>query len=341
MDSVTAILDGLFPGLPRGIPSNDTARPILTSSARWGRSSSCSPLRQEYTDRLQRVDPQSPQPPSRSSRVKRYYRPEWGDDWREHFTVDRINGHLGHELKLDGQKLRQHYCASATIRDGSWRMFKSAARLLTRPRRSRSRTTSRHPPSSAPPRPISTPTTPIQASSWWRTARACSSSVPTTRSTAARHAGRSGHRHPGHVPVQLRAADPEQSRAIVDHVVEFDKYSEPMKQPLTRLRGTPSRRLRRLLRPSATGRRQPSKNPRYLQQRPDWRTARDLRGRGRGPARPAPAGAACPIPAGQRRAGRGGATIRPDESGNCRRSRCTARSLPGGCPSSSWSSSPA
>jgi hypothetical protein len=33
--------------------------------------------------------------------VKRYYRPEWGDNWREHFTVDRINGFLGHELKYD------------------------------------------------------------------------------------------------------------------------------------------------------------------------------------------------------------------------------------------------
>jgi phosphoenolpyruvate carboxykinase (diphosphate) len=36
--------------------------------------------------------------------VKRYYRPEWGENWREHFTVDRINGFLGHELKFDNQK---------------------------------------------------------------------------------------------------------------------------------------------------------------------------------------------------------------------------------------------
>jgi phosphoenolpyruvate carboxykinase (diphosphate) len=32
--------------------------------------------------------------------VKRYYRPEWGDNWREHFSVDRINGAVGHELKF-------------------------------------------------------------------------------------------------------------------------------------------------------------------------------------------------------------------------------------------------
>ena len=36
--------------------------------------------------------------------VKRYYRPEWGDDWQSHFTVDRLNGQLGHELKFENQK---------------------------------------------------------------------------------------------------------------------------------------------------------------------------------------------------------------------------------------------
>ncbi len=41
--------------------------------------------------------------------IKRYYRPEWGDNWREHFTVDRINGFLGHELKYDNQKLVGNY----------------------------------------------------------------------------------------------------------------------------------------------------------------------------------------------------------------------------------------
>ena len=30
-------------------------------------------------------------------------------NWREHFTVDRINGFLGHELKFDNQKLVSNY----------------------------------------------------------------------------------------------------------------------------------------------------------------------------------------------------------------------------------------
>ncbi|MFN0117126.1 MAG: hypothetical protein ACKVQC_02380 [Elusimicrobiota bacterium] len=56
--------------------------------------------------------------------VKRYYRPEWGENWREHFSVDRVNGFPGHELRHDGQKLVAHYLRVGHDRDGSWRIFK-------------------------------------------------------------------------------------------------------------------------------------------------------------------------------------------------------------------------
>ena len=56
--------------------------------------------------------------------VKRYYRPEWGENWREHFTVDRINGFLGHELKFDDQKLVSNYLRVGYDPDGSWRIYK-------------------------------------------------------------------------------------------------------------------------------------------------------------------------------------------------------------------------
>jgi phosphoenolpyruvate carboxykinase (diphosphate) len=56
--------------------------------------------------------------------VKRYYRLEWGDEWRKHFTVDRINGFLGHELKFDSQKLISNYLRVGYDRDGSWRIYK-------------------------------------------------------------------------------------------------------------------------------------------------------------------------------------------------------------------------
>ncbi len=55
--------------------------------------------------------------------VKRYYKPEWGDNWREHFSVDIINGKPGNELKCDNRKLVTTYLRVGFDADGSWRTF--------------------------------------------------------------------------------------------------------------------------------------------------------------------------------------------------------------------------
>ena len=55
--------------------------------------------------------------------VKRYYKPEWGADWREHFTVDFINGKPGNELKCNNRKLVTTYLRVGFDDDGSWRTF--------------------------------------------------------------------------------------------------------------------------------------------------------------------------------------------------------------------------
>jgi hypothetical protein len=55
--------------------------------------------------------------------VKRYYKPEWKDDWREHFSVDIINGTAGYELKCDNRKLVTTYLRVGFDADGAWRTF--------------------------------------------------------------------------------------------------------------------------------------------------------------------------------------------------------------------------
>jgi hypothetical protein len=55
--------------------------------------------------------------------VKRYYKPEWGDHWEEHFSVDVINGTPGNELKCDNRKLVTNYLRVGYDQDGSWRTF--------------------------------------------------------------------------------------------------------------------------------------------------------------------------------------------------------------------------
>ncbi|MFV2003717.1 MAG: hypothetical protein ACC650_00870 [Gammaproteobacteria bacterium] len=56
--------------------------------------------------------------------IKRFYRPEWGNDWRPHFSVDEVNGYPGHELKFDGRKLITSYLRVGVRSDGTWRIYK-------------------------------------------------------------------------------------------------------------------------------------------------------------------------------------------------------------------------
>jgi len=56
--------------------------------------------------------------------IKRFYRPEWGDDWRCHFSVDIINGAPGHELKYEGRRLVANYLRIGREESGAWRTYK-------------------------------------------------------------------------------------------------------------------------------------------------------------------------------------------------------------------------
>ena len=55
--------------------------------------------------------------------VKRFYKAEWGDHWREHFSVDIINGTPANELKCDNRRLVSTYLRVGFEADGSWRTF--------------------------------------------------------------------------------------------------------------------------------------------------------------------------------------------------------------------------
>ena len=56
--------------------------------------------------------------------IKRFYRPEWGEDWRSHFSVDIINGAPGHELKYEGRRLVANYLRIGREENGAWRTYK-------------------------------------------------------------------------------------------------------------------------------------------------------------------------------------------------------------------------
>ncbi len=56
--------------------------------------------------------------------IKRFYRPDWGDDWRSHLSVDVVDGAPGHELKLHERRIVASYLRMGFDIHGEWRTFK-------------------------------------------------------------------------------------------------------------------------------------------------------------------------------------------------------------------------
>ncbi|NYD99857.1 hypothetical protein BJY21_001042 [Kineosphaera limosa] len=55
--------------------------------------------------------------------IKSAYRPEWGQDWRKHFSVGVINGRPGNALRLDQQRVAVRTLRVGFDEEGAWRVF--------------------------------------------------------------------------------------------------------------------------------------------------------------------------------------------------------------------------
>jgi len=55
--------------------------------------------------------------------IKGNYSQEWEGDWRQYFSVDKINGVPGNELKFKNSKLLSNYLRVGHDVDGAWRIF--------------------------------------------------------------------------------------------------------------------------------------------------------------------------------------------------------------------------
>ena len=56
--------------------------------------------------------------------IKRFYRPAWGGQWRKYLSVDDVDGAPAHELKLYDRRLIASYLRVGFDRDAKWRTFK-------------------------------------------------------------------------------------------------------------------------------------------------------------------------------------------------------------------------
>mgnify|MGYP005811244133 CR=1 FL=1 len=208
--------------------------------------------------------------------VKRYYRPEWEPGWRSRFTVDRINGFLGHELRYDNQKLVGNYLRVGYDPGGAWRIYKlrpdfepadkvqveddiTASVVVPRERL-------KHLGLNCP-----SPSVKLVAN--------CEALL-FQRPDDAIHRGvdrqaESDIASPAAFLSNFEPLDRAAARRIVDHVVRFDEYSEPMKALLLEFLESDRPEYVVASDHSRMVDGKPSKNPRYLQKRPDLVNPRD------------------------------------------------------------------
>ncbi len=208
--------------------------------------------------------------------VKRYYRPEWGEDWREHFTVDRINGYLAHELKFDNQKLVSNYLRVGYDPDGSWRISKLRPDFYPADKVQFEDDITA---SVVLPRESLNDLDPEYANPSVKLVANCETLLFQRPDDAIhRGADRQAEADIASPDVFLSNYEPitaAVARSMVDHVVEFDRYTEPMKRLFEEFvaDGNGSYVVSSADPRIVNGK--PCGNPRYLQKRPDLTAPRE------------------------------------------------------------------
>jgi len=202
--------------------------------------------------------------------VKRYYRQDWGDDWREHFSVDRINGLLGHELKFENQKLVANYLRMGYDPNGSWRIYKLRPDFNPA---DKVQVEDDITASVVQPRENLNNLDPEYGNQSVKLVANCETLL-FQRPDDAIHRGfdKDAEADISSQGVFLSNFEPltiAQARALADQVVEFDKFTDSMKRLLADFAANPRTKFVVSSAHPRVVNGSPSKNPRYLQKRPD------------------------------------------------------------------------
>ena len=209
--------------------------------------------------------------------VKRFYKPSWNDKWREHFSVDVINGTPGNELKFEGRKLVSNFLRVGYETNGAWRVFglrkdfHPAAKLQMEDDITAS---------------VVVPVTALNHLNEDYTNQSVKFVFNTEqrlfqRPDDAIHRGYDKQTEkdlsePGNFLSNFQPLTPDDAHELVEDSIGFDTYSEPMKHLISE--AAHGNRGLRYFASSAHPRivdGKPTKNPRYLQKRPDLVNAKD------------------------------------------------------------------
>ena len=202
--------------------------------------------------------------------LKRLYKPEWGTDWRRHFSVDTINARPGNELKYNAEKLLTHYLRVGYTREGGWRTFtlRSDFYPAKKIQAEDDITASTVAPLSQVPGLPAWVTQPslkfVHNCELRLFQRPDDAIVRGYDKRTERDFARTGHFFSNYEPLTRETA-----RAIVEDSLGFEAFTEPMKTAFEKFLSTsgPAYLVSSAHPRIVDGK--PSKNPRYLQNRPD------------------------------------------------------------------------
>jgi hypothetical protein len=203
--------------------------------------------------------------------VKRHYVHGWGPAWRAHFSVDLINGNPGNELKCENRKLTASYLRIGYDADGAWRVFglREDFHPAAKVQMEDDITASVVMPGATPEAPS------------WKFVENCEARL-FQRPDDAIHRGYDKLTEkelagPGNFISNFQPLTLDDAQEIADEAVGFSKYTAPMKKLIqAAANGEPGPAY---FVSSAHPRivdGKPSKNPRYLQLRPDLVDARGV-----------------------------------------------------------------
>lgn len=210
--------------------------------------------------------------------LKRYWKPDWGTDWRSRFRVDRVNGEPGSLLKYRLASVMTSYLRVGFEPDGSWRMFSLRKDFApaTKLQREDDITASITVPAARLDRSLMHPEVDFPS---YKFAENCEFRL-FQRPDDAIHRGydkqteydfsRGGNFFSNYEPKTR-----EEVKAIVDDAIRFDYFTPPMKKTLTDFvaaEGSPVYAISSANPRMVDG--SPSENPRYLQNRPDLENPR-------------------------------------------------------------------
>jgi hypothetical protein len=207
--------------------------------------------------------------------VKRFYQPEMGEDWRAHFGVDVVNGRPGNALKFDGERLIAHSMRVGFTEDGNWRTFSLRNDFVPAEKRQ------------AEDDITATMTVPVRALSDLNPRYNAGTSVKFVenvercffqRPDDAIHRGydKFTETHfalPGNFFSNYQPLTSEDARALLDSPVSMAAWTQPMQDVVRRAAAAGNGYFVSSAHPRIVDGK-PTKNPRYLQRRPDLVDAR-------------------------------------------------------------------